>query len=109
MDTKARIERFKETWKEYSWIEDALGLLEDDIPEGEFKPKWIDTIEEYDSRWMNGILEVVEIDEGVYIGVRWEQGKTEMQENMYDDNNVYLLERVEKVVTTVEWNDKEKL
>jgi hypothetical protein len=109
MNTQERIKLFKEKWVEFHYFEDALGFVEDELSEDEFKPKWIDTIEEYDSRWMDGILEIAEIDEGVYIGVRWERGKTEMQENMYDDDNVYLLKKTEKVVTTVDWNDVKKL
>lgn len=107
MNTEQRIARFKELWKEHKYFEDALGWLEDDIPEDEFQPKWIDTIEEGTSRWMVHVLEVVEIDEGVYVGVRWERGKTEMQENLYEDDDVYLLERTE--VTIVDWKDKKTL
>lgn len=107
MNTEQRIARFKELWKENTYFEDALGWLQEGIPEGEFKPKWVDTIEEGTSRWMVHVLEVVEIDEGVYVGIRWERGKTEMQENLYEDDDVYLLERTE--VTIVDWKDKKTL
>lgn len=107
MNTEQRIARFKELWKDNKYFEDALGWLQEEISEDEFQPKWTDTIEEGTSRWMVHVLEVVEIDEGVYVGVRWERGKTEMQENLYEDDDVYLLERTE--MTIVDWKDKKTL
>ncbi|QJD50863.1 hypothetical protein KNV00_gp156 [Streptomyces phage Bmoc] len=107
MNTEERIAKFKELWKEHTYFEDAMGWLEDEIPEGEFKPKWVTTVEEDESRWMIHTLEVMEIDEGVYVGVRWERGKTEMQENLYEDDDVYLLDK--KIVERVEWETKKRL
>ncbi|ASN73191.1 hypothetical protein SEA_WARPY_127 [Streptomyces phage Warpy] len=109
MNTEERIEKLKELWNDGWYLEDAVEEIADHLSEDEFKPKIVDTIEEHESRWMIHTLDIAEIDEGVYVGVRWERGKTEMQENIFDDKHVYLLERVEKVVTTVDWNDKKKL
>jgi DNA-binding cell septation regulator SpoVG len=107
MNTEQRINRFKELWKEYKYLEDALGWLQDEIPEGEFLPDWTKTVELDESRWMIHTLEVIEIDEGVFVGVRWERGKTEMQENLYEDDDVYHIEPVE--VTKIEWRAGERL
>ncbi|UEM46902.1 hypothetical protein SEA_TARGARYEN_124 [Streptomyces phage Targaryen] len=109
MNTEQRIEKLKELWKDGWYLEDAIGEIGDSLEDGEFKPVFIDTIEEDESRWMMHTLDIAEIDEGVYVGVRWERGKTEMQENIFDDKNVYLLDRVEKVITTIDWVDKKKL
>jgi len=109
MNTEERIQKLKELWKDGWHLEDAIGEIEDHLSEDEFQPVLVDTIEEYSHRWMYGILDIAEIDEGVYVGVRWERGKTEMQENMFDDKNVYLLEKIEKVVTTIDWKNKRKL
>lgn len=109
MNTEQRIEKLKELWNDGWYLEDAIGEIGDLLEDGEFKPELVDTIEEHESRWMIHTLDIAELDKGVYVGVRWERGKTEMQENIFDDKNVYLLERVEKVVTTVDWNDKKKL
>ncbi|AXH67295.1 hypothetical protein SEA_WOFFORD_124 [Streptomyces phage Wofford] len=107
MDTEARIERFKQLWQsgDSYWAEDIVDEINESLADDEFKLRHVDQIEEDTSRWMDHMLDIVEIDEGVFVGVRWDSGKTEMQENMYEDDNVYLLERVERVVTTVEWND----
>lgn len=109
MNTEQRIEKLKELWNDGWYLEDAIEEIGDLAEEDEFKPVLVDTIEEHESRWMIHTLDIAEIDKGVYVGVRWERGKTEMQENIFDDKNIYLLERVEKVVTTVDWNDKKKL
>jgi hypothetical protein len=111
LDTEARIARFKELWSsgDSYWAEDIVDEINESLAEDEFKLRHVDTIEEAESRWMDHMLDIVEIDEGVFVGVRWESGKTEMQENMYEDDSVYLLERVEKVVTTIEWNDVKSL
>jgi hypothetical protein len=111
LDTEARIARFKELWSsgQSYWAEDIVDEINEELGEDEFKLKHVETVEEDTSRWMDHMLDIVEIDEGVFVGVRWESGKTEMQENMYEDDDVYLLERVEKIVTTVEWNDVKTL
>ncbi|AYB70955.1 hypothetical protein SEA_YABOI_129 [Streptomyces phage Yaboi] len=111
MDTEARIARFKELWQsgESYWAEDIVDEINGELSDDEFKLRHVDQIEEDTSRWMDHMLDIVEINEGVFVGVRWESGKTEMQENMYEDDSVYLLERVEKVITTVEWNDLKTL
>lgn len=107
MNTNERIEKLKELWKDDWRFEDALDEIEDGLSEDEFKPKIVDTIDERESRWMVHTLEIAEIDEGVYVGVRWERGKTENQENEFNNKNVYALEPVE--VTTIEWKTGEKL
>jgi hypothetical protein len=111
LDTEARIARFKELWQSGGsyWAEDIVDEINDELSDDEFKLRHVDQIEEDTSRWMDHMLDIVEINEGVFVGVRWESGKTEMQENMYEDDSVYLLERVEKVITTVEWNDLKTL
>ncbi|UMO76306.1 hypothetical protein SEA_TOMAS_129 [Streptomyces phage Tomas] len=111
MDTQARINRFKELWSSGGtyWAEDIVDEINEELSDDEFKIRHVDTIEEGDSRWMDHMLDVVEIDKDVFVGVRWESGKTESQENMYEDDDVYLLERTEKIVTTVEWNDVKTL
>ena len=107
MNTEQRIQRFKELWNEYKYLEDALGVLKEEIPEGEFEPKWSETVDQGSDRWYRHMLEIVEIDEGVFVGVCWDSGLTEHQENMYDDDDVYHIEPVE--VTKIEYKVGERL
>lgn len=107
MNTEQRIEKLKELWADGWRLEDALGEIEDNLSEDEFKPKEVATVEERESRWMVHTLDIAEIDEGVYVGVRWERGKTENQEDEFNDDNVYAVEPVE--VTTIDWKSGEKL
>jgi len=103
METNERIERFRSLWEETTQIEDALGLLEEEIEEDDFQPKWIDTIEVAESRWYMHTLEIVEVDDGVFLGITWDRGKTERQENYYGNSRVTLVRPIEKVVSTIEW------
>lgn len=104
MNTQERIERFKQLWKENTgWAEEAVGILAEEIPDDEFQPIHIESIEEGETRWMIPTMDVMEIDQGVYVAVCWERGKTENQENIYDDDTVYLVKPIEKVVSTIEW------
>ncbi len=107
MNTDEKIARIKELWKEYTYPDDTIHTLQDETPEGEFKPVWVETVEEGESRWMIHTLEVFEIEEGVYVGVRWERGKTEMQENLFEDDNVYRVDK--EIVQRVDWSAKEAL
>lgn len=109
MNTKQRVERLRAIWKEVSWAEDTVATLNEELAEDEFQARHVESVELDSGRWYDHMLEVVELDKDFYVGLCWDSGLTENQENMYDDDNVYLLEREEKVVTTVEWKTKEAL
>lgn len=109
MNTKQRVERLRAIWKEVSWAEDTVATLNEELAEDEFQARHVESVELGSGRWYDHMLEVVELDKDFYVGLCWDSGLTESQENMYDDDNVHLLEREEKVVTTVEWKTKETL
>lgn len=89
------------------WAEESVEIFNEDLPEDAFQARHVESVDEGSGRWYRHMLEVIEIDEGVFIGVRWDSGLTESQENMYEDDDVYAIEPVE--VTTIEWNAGERL
>ena len=107
MNTKERVERLREVWREGSDIDSCLHFVNEES-DG-FEARHVDSVELGSGRWYDYMLEVIELDKDYYVGLCWSRGLTESQENMYEDDSVYLLEREEKGVTTVEWNTKETL
>lgn len=103
MDTRERIYRFKQLWTEDSYVEDILKQLREELSPEEFSPKWIDTLEVAETRWMIATEEIIEIDKDVFISVSWERGKTENQENDFSNSEIVLVKPVEKVITTIDW------
>lgn len=105
MDTQERVKRLKEIFNEgrYGW-EDAIYGLAEEIPEGEFEPKYIDDIELDHGRWMFYMMTIVELNENEFYGMNWEKGKTESQENMWDDDRIFPVEKI--VIETYEWKPK---
>lgn len=102
-----RLEKFRAGWLEHKDVDSAVEEVNDILTEGEFKAKSVETVEEDSGRWYEHILEVVELDEGYFVGVRWDSGLTEMQENMYDDDDIY--EVSSKEVVTTEWYSGDRL
>jgi hypothetical protein len=107
MNTQERITKAKESWARYhdvdAVVEDVNELLDDD----EFRAKHTDSFDMGSGRWYKHMLEVIEIDEDVFVGVAWDSGLTESQENMYEDDDVYDIHPVE--VTTIDWRVGERL
>jgi hypothetical protein len=103
MDTRERIYRFKQLWAEDSYVEGILKQIRKELSPEEFSPKWIDTLEVAETRWMIATEEIIEIDKDVFISVSWERGKTENQENDFSNSEIVLVKPVEKVITTIDW------
>jgi hypothetical protein len=107
LNTDERIARFKELVKEHMHGEQAWGFLLDEIPADEFQPRYVTEQDQGSGRWYEYILEVFEIDQGIFVGTTYSRGLTESQENMYEDDDVYLLEEYQ--VTTTEWRTTKRL
>ncbi len=108
MNTEERIAKLKEIWPDQRWAEDAVDILNESLSEDEFKARCVESVELGSSRWYEHMLEVIEVDKDVFVGVCWDSGLTENQENMYDvDDDVYLLDKQE--VVTIEWKQTKRL
>lgn len=97
METQERIKRFAEILEENGINNhyEAIDWLADEIPEDEFKPHHVDDEDWGTHRWYERVLSIYEIDKDVFVGIFWDQGHTENQENSWPDGNVYLLSRRE--------------
>lgn len=96
-----RLAIFRASWIEDKDVDCAIYEVNKILNENEFKARSVDTISEDSGRWYEHMLEVVELDEGYFVGVRWDSGLTEMQENMYEDDNVY--EVSSRQIVRTEW------
>lgn len=101
MNFEERVAKTKESWARWhdvdAVIEDVNELLDDD----EFHAKHVDSYDMGSGRWYQHLLEVIEIDKGMFVGVAWDSGLTESQENMYEDDDVYPLKR--EVIQSIDW------
>lgn len=102
-----RLEKFRAAWIEHKDVDTAVEDVNEILTDGEFKARAVETVEEDSGRWYEHILEIVELDEDYFVGVRWDSGLTEMQENMYEDDDVYAVES--RQVVTTEWYSGERL
>lgn len=107
MNTKERVERLKEIWQETKWAEDAVDIFNEDLTEDEFQARHVESVDQGSGRWYRHMLEVIELDNHFFVGLCWDSGLTESQENMYDDEDVYLVES--EVIQTIDWTMKEQL
>lgn len=99
MNPRDRIARFvaliEESGIKYHY--EAIGWLADEIPAGEFKPRHVEDQDWGTHRWYERVLSVYEIDENIFIGIFWDRGHTENQEDSWPDGNLYLLDRKEVI------------
>lgn len=107
MNTEQRVTRLKEIWQEVKWAEDAVEFLNEELAEDEFQARHIESVDQGSGRWYRHMLEVIELDKDFFVGLCWDSGLTESQENMYDDEDVYRVEQ--KVIQTIDWTMKEQL
>lgn len=101
MNTQERISKAKESWARYHDVDAVIGDVNELLDDDEFHARHVDSYDMGSGRWYRHMLEVVEIDEGVFVGVAWDSGLTESQENMYEDDDVYPVEQ--EIVQTIEW------
>ena len=65
---------------------------------------WVDTAEGRTHRWYREVETIFEVN-GRFFAVSWYRGLTELQEDDFDDAEVYAVEKKEKVI--FEWVEKE--
>jgi hypothetical protein len=101
MNIEERITKAKESWARYHDVDAIIADVNELLGDDEFHGRHVDSFDMGSGRWYRHMLEVVEIDQDVYVGVSWDSGLTESQENMYEDDNVYPLTK--EIIQTVYW------